>query len=113
MRYQETRRTHPLAEDGNTEKAIEEERKILENLRAKADYVIDTSGLNAAGLAAEISRFEGADYSEKFRISISSFGYKYGLPSEADWILDVRFIPNPYYVESLKPLSGLGRSRAS
>ena len=106
MRYQETRRVHPLAVDGNTEKAIEEERIVLEKIRSCADYVIDTSGLNSAGLFSEISRFEGADYSEKFRVSISSFGYKYGLPSEADWILDVRFIPNPYYVESLKNLTG-------
>lgn len=109
MRYQETRRSHPLALDGNTEKAIEEERSILENLRNRADYVIDTTGLNSAGLFKEIARFEGSGVGKDFRIGVSSFGYKYGLPSEADWILDVRFIPNPYYVESLRKLTGKDR----
>jgi len=106
MRYQETRRRHPLAEDGNTEAAIVHEREMLEALRSKANYIIDTTDLKSASLHSEIARQLNCNDEEKFRISIQSFGYKKGLPTEADWIFDVRFIPNPFYVESLKPLTG-------
>lgn len=106
MRYQETRRSHPLAADGNTEKGIKAERIRLEALRGKASYIIDTSNLKVADLNAEIKRLLAADDENIFRVGISSFGYKYGLPAEADWVLDVRFIPNPFYVASLKKLTG-------
>lgn len=106
MRYQETRRSHPLAKDGNTEKGIKLERTRLDPIRAKASYIIDTSELKVAELNAEIKRLLVSDDSDLFRVSVSSFGYKYGLPTEADWVLDVRFIPNPYYVASLKKLTG-------
>ena len=106
MRYQETRREHPLAKDGDTEAAIAMETELLEGIRSKADYVINTTGMKAANLYSEIMRRLDVDPSKQFRISVMSFGYKYGQPEEADWVLDVRFLPNPYYVTSLKNLTG-------
>ena len=106
MRYQETRRDHPLAKDGNTEAAITAETQLLAAIKPKANYVIDTTGIKSAELYSEIMRVLGVDASKLFRITVRSFGFKYGMPEEADWIMDVRFIPNPYYVESLKNLTG-------
>ena len=105
-RYQETRRIHPLAKDANNEKGIESEKKMLEPLKKKADFIIDTSNLKAAGLNAEIKRLIDDVNEQDFEIAIQSFGYKKGLPPEADWVLDVRFVPNPFYVASLKNLTG-------
>ena len=106
MRYQETRRDHPLAPDGNTEAGIAAESELLEGIRGRADYVINTTGIKTAQLYSEIMDMLGVDAEKQFRVSVSSFGFKYGQPGEADWILDVRFLPNPYYVESLKNLTG-------
>lgn len=106
MRYQETRRDHPLATDGNTEAAIAAETELLAAVRSKADYVINTTGIKTAQLYSEIMEMLGMDAEKQFRISVKSFGFKYGMPEEADWIVDVRFLPNPYYVESLKSLTG-------
>ncbi len=106
MRYQETRREHPLAKDGDTEAAIAAEVAMLEGIRSQADFVINTTGMKTANLYNEIMRHLCADPSTQFRVSVTSFGYKYGQPDEADWIIDARFLPNPYYVTSLKNLTG-------
>jgi len=105
-RYQETRRIHPLAVDGNNEKGIEREKKMLVSLRSKANIIIDTSEMKTSALALEIKKNLAVKTEEDFSIAIQSFGYKNGMPSQADWIIDVRFVPNPYYVESLKKLTG-------
>jgi len=105
-RYQETRRIHPLAVDGNNEKGIEREKKMLVSLRNKADIIIDTSEMKTSALALEIKKHLAFKTEEDFSINIQSFGYKNGMPSQADWVIDVRFVPNPFYVESLKNLTG-------
>lgn len=106
-RYNESRRIHPLSTAAITSEVIEEERKKLAELRAHATYIIDTSTLKVAELNSELDRlFARGEAGDSFILNFMSFGYKYGIPLEADWILDVRFIPNPYYVPSLKPLTG-------
>ena len=106
-RYNETRRMHPLSTAAITKEVIEEERSQLAELRSHASYIIDTSSLKVAEFNAELNKLftEEGDKSS-FVLNIMSFGYKHGIPIEADWVLDVRFIPNPYYVPSLKHLTG-------
>lgn len=105
-RFNETRRKHPLSEGGEAVTGIIKERTILEELRSIADFVIDTSNMKAAKLREEIKNiFYGGEEAE-FTINILSFGYKHGIPLEADMVLDMRFIPNPFYVPSLKKLTG-------
>lgn len=106
-RYNESRRIHPLSTAAITSEVIEEERKKLAELRAHATYIIDTSTLKVAELNSELDRlFARGEAGDSFILNFMSFGYKHGIPLEADWVLDVRFIPNPYYVPSLKPLTG-------
>lgn len=106
-RYNETRRNHPLSTGAATAEIIQKERTTLEELRSHADYIIDTTRLKVAGLNAELERIFGSGDSESsFAINIASFGFKYGIPTEADMVFDMRFIPNPYYVPSLKKLTG-------
>ena len=106
-RYNETRRSHPLSDSGNPLKGLEKERKMMEPVRKLADFVIDTSGMKSARLKQEIRSFiEGEETSKNFVINITSFGFKHGVPQEADFVFDVRFIPNPFYVPSLKKLTG-------
>ena len=106
-RYNETRRIHPLSTAAITKEVIEEERSQLAELRSHASYIIDTSSLKVAEFNAELNKLvtEDGDKSS-FVLNIMSFGYKHGIPIEVDWVLDVRFIPNPYYVPSLKHLTG-------
>ncbi len=106
-RYKETRRVHPLSADGRIEDGISKERDILSGMRKKADYVIDTSGLLTRDLRQEISRItaDGSAYSS-LTVTVLSFGFKYGIPADADLVFDVRFLPNPFYVDSLKHLTG-------
>ncbi|MDR3225283.1 MAG: RNase adapter RapZ [Clostridiales Family XIII bacterium] len=108
-RFSENRRTHPLGENHTYEDAIRAERAVLEPIRRIADHTIDTSEMKNANLATAINKAladgDGDDGSE-FRVVIQSFGYKYGIPAEADIVLDMRFIPNPFYVDSLKHLTG-------
>ena len=112
-RFAETRRTHPLAAEmgGTNSEAIDEEMRILEPIRAAADRIVNTNDLKSAELA-EILRdiVIGAEPDaagrRPFRIVVQSFGYKYGMPAEADFIFDVRFIPNPFYVDGLRELTG-------
>ena len=106
-RYNESRRIHPLSTAAITSEVIEEERKKLAELRTHATYIIDTSTLKVAELNSELDRlFARGEAGDSFILNFMSFGYKHGIPLEADWVLDVRFIPNPYYVPSLKPLTG-------
>ena len=108
-RYKETRRFHPLSgKDGRVEEGIKEERKRLEFLRERADYLIDSSHMLTRELRAELSKIfvENKEYKNLY-ISVLSFGFKYGIPADADLVFDVRFLPNPYYVDELRPLTGL------
>lgn len=106
-RYKETRRAHPLAKDDRVDRAIAQERRQMEFLKKRADYIIDTSQMLTRELKQELEKIfvrEGR-YSNLF-VTVLSFGFKYGIPSDADLVFDVRFLPNPYYVEELKPLTG-------
>ncbi|MBR6003790.1 MAG: RNase adapter RapZ [Lachnospiraceae bacterium] len=107
-RYKETRRIHPLAFGGSVEEGIEKERKLLEGIKKLADYVLDTSNLLTRELKEEIDRIfvEGKQYNS-LMVNIVSFGFKNGIPQDADLVFDVRFLPNPFYVDSLKNLTGL------
>ncbi len=106
-RYKETRRNHPLAASGSLQDGITCERNRLETLRQRASFVIDTSNMKVAALHKEIKRLIlSAQEAESFTITIQSFGYKYGMPAEADWVLDLRFLPNPYYLTSMRKLTG-------
>ena len=108
-RYKETRRSHPLAEDCDSlEGAIALERRMLAPLRERAEFVVDTSDLSTAKLRGELLRLFGRGSQEgAMTVSVTSFGFKHGLPREADLVFDVRFLPNPYYVADLRPLTGL------
>lgn len=106
-RYKESRRLHPLAEDGRIEEGIRRERSILEGLRKKADYVIDTSNLLTRELKEELDRIfiKGEEYNS-LMINIVSFGFKNGIVADADLVFDVRFLPNPFYIDELKQKTG-------
>jgi UPF0042 nucleotide-binding protein len=109
-RYKETRRSHPLAEEcGSLEQAITLERQRMEPLRERADVVLDTSELPTAKLKGELHRLFARGQKEEgdMPVRVTSFGFKHGLPLEADLVFDVRFLPNPYYVPELRSLTGL------
>ncbi len=106
-RYKETRRAHPLAPEGRVEDGIHKEREILKGIKAKADYVIDTSNLLTRELKQELVRiFQENKHYNSLMISVMSFGFKYGIPTDADLVFDVRFLPNPYYIDALKHQTG-------
>ncbi len=109
-RYKETRRNHPLAGDGRIEDGIAAERSQMAFLKKQADYIIDTSRLLTRELKSEIEKIfmRQEDYQSLF-VTILSFGFKYGIPSDSDIVMDVRFLPNPYYVEELRPKTGNDR----
>ena len=106
-RYKETRRIHPLAQDGRVEDGVRMERQILEAVRKKADYVIDTTNLLTRELKAELDRIfvQNEEYNS-LMITVMSFGFKYGIPADADLVFDVRFLPNPYYIDGLRSQTG-------
>ena len=106
-RYKETRRVHPLAPDGRVEDGIRMERKVLENIRKQADYVIDTTNLLTRELKEELHRIfvENEEYNS-LMVTVMSFGFKYGIPADADLVFDVRFLPNPFYIDELKHKTG-------
>lgn len=105
-RYQASRRPHPLS--GNLREGIERERRLLSPLRAQADLVIDTTNLSPRGLRRHLEETLLADrLHDQLFVSLQSFGYRYGLPDEADMVLDTRFLPNPFWVPDLRPMSGL------
>ncbi len=106
-RYKETRRNHPLAGSGRIEDGIKLERQKIAFLRKEADYIIDTTSLLTRELKAELDKiFLGGEAYNNFIINIVSFGFKYGIPRDADLVFDVRFLPNPYYDLNLRPLTG-------
>ena len=108
-RYKETRRSHPLCGDGaaSIEEAVNRERAMLEPVRRKADFVLDTSAFSTAKLRSTLLTLLGDGAGGGLHVTVMSFGFKNGLPPEADMVLDVRFLPNPYYVAELKSLTGL------
>lgn len=106
-RYKETRRKHPLSRDGRINEGIKKERDKVEFLKQRADYIIDTSGLLTRELKGEIEKiFVGGEAYNNIIVTVMSFGFKYGIPRDSDLVFDVRFLPNPYYVPELKPLTG-------
>lgn len=106
-RYKETRRMHPLAGAERIDKGIELERKRLQFLKNRADYIIDTSQLLIRELKAEIDKiFINNEVYNNFYVTILSFGFKYGIPADSDLVFDVRFLPNPFYIPELKPQTG-------
>ena len=108
-RYKETRRMHPLAGTSRTlDEAVRQERTVLAPVRQRAEYIIDTSNLSTAKLRGEVLRLfgDGVD-APAMSVSVISFGFKYGIPLEADLVFDVRFLPNPYYIAELRRQTGL------
>lgn len=110
-RYKESRRVHPLSVDGRIEEGVRKERKILDKIRKNADYVIDTSNLLTRELKTELDRIfvQNEEYNS-LMVTVMSFGFKNGIPADADLVFDVRFLPNPYYIDELKPLTGNDKS---
>ena len=109
-RYKETRRVHPLAVDGRVEEGVQQEQKVLKNIRQMADYVIDTSTLLTRELKAELDRiFVRNEEYNSLMITVMSFGFKHGIPADADLVFDVRFLPNPFYIDELKHKTGNDR----
>ncbi|HEX9059320.1 MAG TPA: RNase adapter RapZ [Clostridia bacterium] len=106
-RFKESRRTHPLAAEGRLLKGIKEERAILDEIKKKANHLIDTSNLTPKLLKEQIVKIfiEGKIF-EGLIINITSFGFKYGMPIDCDLVFDVRFLPNPYYIDSMRKLTG-------
>lgn len=106
-RYKESRRTPPLSKQGRISSGISEERKMLEKIKLNAHHVIDTSSITTKQLRETISRiFNENKKTEGLSINIITFGFKYGIPADADLVFDVRFIPNPFYIDSMKHLTG-------
>ena len=113
-RYKETRRRHPLSgESDSLEDAVRREKEMMEPFRKRADFVIDTSRLSTAKLRGELLRlFGGGEEKGGMTVSVMSFGFKYGIPMDADLVLDVRFMPNPFYIEDLRHQTGLDKAVA-
>lgn len=106
-RYKETRRAHPLSGLGRVDEGIRKEREILSFLKDEADYIIDTSQLLTRELKSELNQiFIQNKAFCSLMVTVLSFGFKYGIPADSDLVFDVRFLPNPYYIEELRPMSG-------
>ncbi|GAA1388281.1 RNase adapter RapZ [Luteococcus peritonei] len=112
-RQESTRRPLPLQGDGRLVDGITKERAMLSSLRAAADLVIDTTNLNVHQLSARVAHAYGGDDGERIRVVVMSFGFKNGLPLDADLVLDVRFLPNPHWVPELRPQTGLSEAVSS
>ncbi len=114
QRYKETRRRHPLREGVDSlQEAVHKERELMQPVRDRADFVIDTSRLSTAQLRGELlGIFGDAGKKGGMVVSVTSFGFKHGLPMEADLVFDVRFMPNPFYIEELRPQTGLDKAVA-
>lgn len=108
-RQESVRRPHPLQGDGRLLDGITRERHLLATLRAAADLVIDTSSLNVHQLGSRVRNAYGADDADQLRVTLLSFGFKNGVPVDADMVVDVRFLPNPHWVPELRPQTGLSR----
>ncbi len=113
-RYKETRRRHPLEKEADSlEEAVEKERELMLPVKERADFVIDTTRLSTARLRRELmSLFNSGEEQAGMTVNVTSFGFKYGLPLEADLVLDVRFMPNPFYIEELRHQTGLDEAVA-
>ncbi len=110
-RFKETRRKHPIHSSGLLTDSIAEERELLSVAKEKANYIIDTSAMTALSLRNELNRIFSTETPQlAFAVNVLSFGFKYGLPVEADLVFDVRFMPNPFYVRELKALTGLDKA---
>jgi UPF0042 nucleotide-binding protein len=105
-RFESVRRPHPLQGEGRLLDGIVTERKVLLELRSRADVIVDTSGLNVHGLATKASSLFSTSGGPSLRMAVMSFGFKYGVPLDADFVLDMRFLPNPFWVPELRPLTG-------
>lgn len=106
-RYKETRRIHPLASDGRVEEGVRKEREVLGNIRRAADYVIDTSNLLTRELKEELDRiFVNNEGYNSLMVTVMSFGFKNGIPADADLVFDVRFLPNPFYFDEMRAKTG-------
>lgn len=109
-RYKETRRAHPLQSDGiSTREAIRKERDMLAPLRSRADFVVDSTGLTVTQLRQRMTDLFLGTGERGMRIHVMSFGFKYGIPTDADLVIDVRCLPNPFYVDELRELTGLDK----
>lgn len=106
-RYKETRRNHPLSEEDRIEFAVQRERELLANIKKSANYIIDTSQLLTREMKAELAKiFVKNEEYNNINVTILSFGFKNGIPADADLVFDVRFLPNPYYIDELKKITG-------
>ncbi|MGO1165640.1 MAG: RNase adapter RapZ [Janibacter sp.] len=105
-RFESVRRPHPLQGEGRLLDAIQQEREVLADVRASAENIVDTSGLNVHQLNRKISPLFMSDSPERLRMAVLSYGFKYGVPLDADFVLDTRFLPNPYWVPELRPHTG-------
>ncbi|GAB3498856.1 RNase adapter RapZ [Flexivirga sp.] len=105
-RFESVRRPHPLQDEGRLLDGIQQEREALRDLRATADILIDTSGLNVHQLSSKVREFVGGDEGPALRIAVMSFGFKYGIPLDADLVFDMRFLPNPFWNPQLRPHTG-------
>ena len=112
-RYKETRRTHPLAPSGLPLEGIRLERDLLEELKGRAQTIYNTSNLKPRELREKISKQFSVNRQVTFNVNIMSFGYKHGIPIDADLVFDVRFLPNPFYIESMRPQTGLDEEVSS
>jgi UPF0042 nucleotide-binding protein len=110
QRFENVRRPHPMQGTGTILDGIRAERELLREIRGDADIVLDTASLNVHELRARMQGYFGGDSMTGLRLNITSFGYKYGLPVDADLVADCRFLPNPHWVPELRPLSGLDAS---
>ncbi|MDO4239500.1 RNase adapter RapZ [Micrococcus sp.] len=106
-RFEAGRRPHPLQGNARLLDGIQAEREIVSELKEAADVVVDTSALNVHGLATEVTELFSEDGPVTLRLNVMSFGFKYGLPSDANFVADMRFIPNPHWVEALRPHTGV------
>lgn len=110
-RYKETRRKHPLAPNSLVSEGLAQERKLLEKVRQRADIIIDTSLMKPQQLRNTLyDMLDITDQSKEISVNILSFGYKYGIPMDADIVFDVRFLPNPFYIDDLKDFTGLDKT---
>lgn len=106
-RYKETRRSHPLAPNGRITEGVKKERELLQNIRNKSDYIIDTSTMKTNELKELLKkRFGDKNSGNRINVNLVSFGFKYGLPLDADMVWDVRFLPNPYYLSEMRHKTG-------
>ncbi|MEH7236609.1 RNase adapter RapZ [Bacillus sp. JJ1562] len=112
-RYKETRRSHPLAPTGSPLEGIQAEREILEEMKGRAQYIYDTSDLKPRELREKILKQFASQSKPTFSVNVMSFGFKYGIPIDADLVFDVRFLPNPHYIEAMRPRTGLDEDVSS